>query len=160
MSARLTVPYLSLSQQTCAVCLEDFKVKDELGVLPCQHAFHRKWVQESTVGSFSALVTTLRPPARTSWKWKCSCEIRSLGDQDFTQDYWFLAAGRHCRTSCSAAPTFGHFFVLLLFRVRARACTGRREVELVLRSGLLGVLKCSMPIPRCHLQHEEHNRRS
>uniref|UniRef100_A0A8C5H553 Ring finger protein 122 n=1 Tax=Gouania willdenowi TaxID=441366 RepID=A0A8C5H553_GOUWI len=33
---------LSLHGQTCAVCLEDFKVKDELGVLPCQHAFHRK----------------------------------------------------------------------------------------------------------------------
>uniref|UniRef100_A0A8C7ZWH0 Ring finger protein 122 n=1 Tax=Oryzias sinensis TaxID=183150 RepID=A0A8C7ZWH0_9TELE len=33
---------LSFAQQTCAVCLEDFKVKDELGVLPCQHAFHRK----------------------------------------------------------------------------------------------------------------------
>ena len=31
-----------LPQQTCAVCLEDFKVKEELGVLPCQHAFHRK----------------------------------------------------------------------------------------------------------------------
>uniref|UniRef100_A0A673IB25 RING-type domain-containing protein n=1 Tax=Sinocyclocheilus rhinocerous TaxID=307959 RepID=A0A673IB25_9TELE len=31
-------------QQTCAVCLEDFKVKDELGVLPCQHAFHRRCV--------------------------------------------------------------------------------------------------------------------
>ena len=29
-------------QQTCAVCLEDFKGKDELGVLSCQHAFHRK----------------------------------------------------------------------------------------------------------------------
>ncbi|NWQ84342.1 RN122 protein, partial [Columbina picui] len=29
-------------QQTCAVCLEDFRVKEELGVLPCQHAFHRK----------------------------------------------------------------------------------------------------------------------
>uniref|UniRef100_A0A663MHB1 Ring finger protein 122 n=1 Tax=Athene cunicularia TaxID=194338 RepID=A0A663MHB1_ATHCN len=27
---------------TCAVCLEDFRVKEELGVLPCQHAFHRK----------------------------------------------------------------------------------------------------------------------
>ncbi|KAM9175066.1 RING finger protein 122 isoform 2-T2 [Mergus octosetaceus] len=27
---------------TCAVCLEDFKAKEELGVLPCQHAFHRK----------------------------------------------------------------------------------------------------------------------
>ncbi|XP_037338421.2 RING finger protein 122 isoform X2 [Pungitius pungitius] len=27
---------------TCAVCLEDFKMKDDLGVLPCQHAFHRK----------------------------------------------------------------------------------------------------------------------
>ncbi|KAL2091778.1 hypothetical protein ACEWY4_011576 [Coilia grayii] len=31
-----------LHGQTCAVCLEDFQVKDELGVLPCQHAFHRK----------------------------------------------------------------------------------------------------------------------
>ncbi|NXU42852.1 RN122 protein, partial [Drymodes brunneopygia] len=28
--------------QTCAVCLEDFRLKEELGVLPCQHAFHRK----------------------------------------------------------------------------------------------------------------------
>lgn len=37
----LTLPS-RLLQQTCAVCLEDFKVKEELGVLPCQHAFHRK----------------------------------------------------------------------------------------------------------------------
>ncbi|RMB90916.1 hypothetical protein DUI87_32514 [Hirundo rustica rustica] len=29
-------------EQTCAVCLEDFRLKEELGVLPCQHAFHRK----------------------------------------------------------------------------------------------------------------------
>lgn len=35
-------PPSHLPQQTCAVCLEDFKVKEELGVLPCQHAFHRK----------------------------------------------------------------------------------------------------------------------
>ncbi|NWW80117.1 RN122 protein, partial [Climacteris rufus] len=28
--------------QTCAVCLEDFRLKEELGVLPCQHAFHTK----------------------------------------------------------------------------------------------------------------------
>uniref|UniRef100_A0A2I3RCB3 Ring finger protein 122 n=1 Tax=Pan troglodytes TaxID=9598 RepID=A0A2I3RCB3_PANTR len=35
-------PALFSLQQTCAVCLEDFKGKDELGVLPCQHAFHRK----------------------------------------------------------------------------------------------------------------------
>ncbi|XP_053822305.1 RING finger protein 122 isoform X2 [Vidua chalybeata] len=27
---------------TCAVCLEDFRLQEELGVLPCQHAFHRK----------------------------------------------------------------------------------------------------------------------
>uniref|UniRef100_A0A3Q2YMX1 RING finger protein 122 n=1 Tax=Hippocampus comes TaxID=109280 RepID=A0A3Q2YMX1_HIPCM len=33
---------LNVHGQTCAVCLEDFKVKDELGVLPCQHAFHQK----------------------------------------------------------------------------------------------------------------------
>lgn len=35
-------PLSHLPQQTCAVCLEDFKVKEELGVLPCQHAFHRR----------------------------------------------------------------------------------------------------------------------
>lgn len=35
---------LQLYGQTCAVCLEDFRGKDELGVLPCQHAFHRKYV--------------------------------------------------------------------------------------------------------------------
>uniref|UniRef100_A0A671TA27 RING finger protein 122 n=1 Tax=Sinocyclocheilus anshuiensis TaxID=1608454 RepID=A0A671TA27_9TELE len=35
---------LNLHGQTCAVCLEDFKVKDELGMLPCQHAFHRRCV--------------------------------------------------------------------------------------------------------------------
>uniref|UniRef100_A0A4W4FK20 RING finger protein 122 n=1 Tax=Electrophorus electricus TaxID=8005 RepID=A0A4W4FK20_ELEEL len=35
---------LDLHGQTCAVCLEDFRVKDELGVLPCQHAFHRRCV--------------------------------------------------------------------------------------------------------------------
>ncbi|NXP07168.1 RN122 protein, partial [Thinocorus orbignyianus] len=33
---------LNVHGQTCAVCLEDFKAKEELGVLPCQHAFHRK----------------------------------------------------------------------------------------------------------------------
>uniref|UniRef100_A0A673KKJ1 RING-type domain-containing protein n=1 Tax=Sinocyclocheilus rhinocerous TaxID=307959 RepID=A0A673KKJ1_9TELE len=28
---------------TCAVCLEDFRTKDERGVLPCQHAFHERF---------------------------------------------------------------------------------------------------------------------
>lgn len=152
MSARLTVPCPSLSQQTCAVCLEDFKVKDELGVLPCQHAFHRKWVQESTVGSFSALVTTLRPPARASWKWKCSCEISRWsglytgllvpGCSGALQDVLFSSADIHS-LSC--------FFCSGL---------GRGQVELVLRTCLLGVLKYGKPIPRCHLQREEHDRRS
>uniref|UniRef100_A0A8C9RUB9 Ring finger protein 122 n=1 Tax=Scleropages formosus TaxID=113540 RepID=A0A8C9RUB9_SCLFO len=36
-------------RKTCAVCLEDFRLKEELGVLPCQHAFHRrclvKWLE-------------------------------------------------------------------------------------------------------------------
>lgn len=43
LSPLLSLPF-SQSQQTCAVCLEDFRVKDELGVLPCQHAFHRRQV--------------------------------------------------------------------------------------------------------------------
>uniref|UniRef100_A0A8C5FRI9 Zgc:175214 n=1 Tax=Gadus morhua TaxID=8049 RepID=A0A8C5FRI9_GADMO len=30
------------SQQTCAVCLEEFRTRDELGVCPCSHAFHKK----------------------------------------------------------------------------------------------------------------------
>ncbi|XP_054031167.1 RING finger protein 122 [Dryobates pubescens] len=33
---------LNVHGQTCAVCLEDFRLKEELGVLPCQHGFHRK----------------------------------------------------------------------------------------------------------------------
>ncbi|XP_016132691.1 RING finger protein 122-like isoform X2 [Sinocyclocheilus grahami] len=37
---------------TCAVCLEDFRTKDELGVLSCQHAFHKrclvKWLEVSS----------------------------------------------------------------------------------------------------------------
>uniref|UniRef100_A0AAY5KP23 RING-type domain-containing protein n=1 Tax=Esox lucius TaxID=8010 RepID=A0AAY5KP23_ESOLU len=28
--------------EICAVCLEEFKQKDELGICPCKHAFHRK----------------------------------------------------------------------------------------------------------------------
>ncbi|KPP61702.1 RING finger protein 122-like [Scleropages formosus] len=40
---------LDVHGQTCAVCLEDFRLKEELGVLPCQHAFHRrclvKWLE-------------------------------------------------------------------------------------------------------------------
>ncbi|KAK1800833.1 hypothetical protein P4O66_006019, partial [Electrophorus voltai] len=27
--------------QTCAVCLEDFRISEELGMLPCQHGFHK-----------------------------------------------------------------------------------------------------------------------
>uniref|UniRef100_A0A8C5CG25 Si:dkey-51a16.9 n=1 Tax=Gadus morhua TaxID=8049 RepID=A0A8C5CG25_GADMO len=30
------------SQQMCAVCLEEFRSRDELGVCPCSHAFHKK----------------------------------------------------------------------------------------------------------------------
>uniref|UniRef100_A0A4W4H2Z3 RING-type domain-containing protein n=1 Tax=Electrophorus electricus TaxID=8005 RepID=A0A4W4H2Z3_ELEEL len=28
--------------QTCAVCLEDFRISEELGMLPCQHGFHKR----------------------------------------------------------------------------------------------------------------------
>uniref|UniRef100_A0A9J8BX04 RING-type domain-containing protein n=1 Tax=Cyprinus carpio carpio TaxID=630221 RepID=A0A9J8BX04_CYPCA len=46
----LILPHVHrVSQLTCAVCLEDFRTKDELGVLPCQHAFHKrclvKWLE-------------------------------------------------------------------------------------------------------------------
>ncbi|XP_030011647.1 RING finger protein 122-like [Sphaeramia orbicularis] len=33
---------MSLLGQTCAVCLEEFRSRDELGVCPCSHAFHKK----------------------------------------------------------------------------------------------------------------------
>ncbi|XP_063819361.1 RING finger protein 122-like [Pseudophryne corroboree] len=32
----------NLVGQVCAVCLEEFKVKEELGLCPCTHAFHTK----------------------------------------------------------------------------------------------------------------------
>uniref|UniRef100_A0A4W4H061 RING-type domain-containing protein n=1 Tax=Electrophorus electricus TaxID=8005 RepID=A0A4W4H061_ELEEL len=31
-----------LLQQPCAVCLEEFRARDELGVCPCSHTFHKK----------------------------------------------------------------------------------------------------------------------
>ncbi|XP_076426790.1 RING finger protein 24 isoform X2 [Peromyscus maniculatus bairdii] len=34
--------------ELCAVCLEDFKPRDELGICPCKHAFHRKMIEAST----------------------------------------------------------------------------------------------------------------
>uniref|UniRef100_A0A671X3M4 Ring finger protein 24 n=1 Tax=Sparus aurata TaxID=8175 RepID=A0A671X3M4_SPAAU len=34
--------YKQVSTPICAVCLEEFKQKDELGICPCKHAFHRK----------------------------------------------------------------------------------------------------------------------
>uniref|UniRef100_A0A3P9NEZ4 Ring finger protein 24 n=1 Tax=Poecilia reticulata TaxID=8081 RepID=A0A3P9NEZ4_POERE len=42
------VKELNLHEQICAVCLEEFKQKDELGICPCKHAFHRcliKWLE-------------------------------------------------------------------------------------------------------------------
>ncbi|TNN65402.1 RING finger protein 122 [Liparis tanakae] len=30
------------NEQTCAVCLEEFRSRDELGVCSCSHAFHKK----------------------------------------------------------------------------------------------------------------------
>uniref|UniRef100_A0A3Q3WLF1 RING finger protein 122 n=1 Tax=Mola mola TaxID=94237 RepID=A0A3Q3WLF1_MOLML len=33
---------MSLLGQTCAVCLEEFRSRDELGVCPFSHAFHKK----------------------------------------------------------------------------------------------------------------------
>ncbi|EHB04313.1 RING finger protein 24 [Heterocephalus glaber] len=41
----LTVSHLRRHRRRarlCAVCLEDFKPRDELGICPCKHAFHRK----------------------------------------------------------------------------------------------------------------------
>ncbi|KAG2465725.1 RNF24 protein, partial [Polypterus senegalus] len=49
-SVGTTVPEtygLSPDQQICAVCLEEFKQKDELGICPCKHAFHRKFSIDS-----------------------------------------------------------------------------------------------------------------
>uniref|UniRef100_A0A674HA77 Ring finger protein 24 n=1 Tax=Taeniopygia guttata TaxID=59729 RepID=A0A674HA77_TAEGU len=36
------IPCVCHTLQICAVCLEEFKPKDELGICPCKHAFHRK----------------------------------------------------------------------------------------------------------------------
>uniref|UniRef100_A0A7N8Y031 RING finger protein 122-like n=1 Tax=Mastacembelus armatus TaxID=205130 RepID=A0A7N8Y031_9TELE len=38
----ISYPVVSPFQQTCAVCLEEFRSRDELGVCPCSHAFHKK----------------------------------------------------------------------------------------------------------------------
>ncbi|XP_062340025.1 RING finger protein 122 isoform X2 [Osmerus eperlanus] len=55
---------------TCAVCLEDFRLKDELGVLPCQHAFHRrcllKWLEVRCVCPLCNKPITGHPEQRHS----------------------------------------------------------------------------------------------
>ena len=35
----------SYSQETCSICLTDFKVKDKLLVLVCEHAFHERCIE-------------------------------------------------------------------------------------------------------------------
>ncbi|XP_046727734.1 RING finger protein 122 isoform X2 [Silurus meridionalis] len=58
---------------TCAVCLEDFRLKDELGVLPCQHAFHRRKLRsEHRAAMFlqhRGLRTLLRVPRVADWQY-------------------------------------------------------------------------------------------
>ncbi|CDQ72250.1 unnamed protein product [Oncorhynchus mykiss] len=39
---RVSTGFNGLCEVICAVCLEEFKQKDELGICPCKHAFHRK----------------------------------------------------------------------------------------------------------------------
>nr|XP_033808710.1 RING finger protein 24 isoform X2 [Geotrypetes seraphini] len=51
--------------EICAVCLEEFKPKDELGICPCKHAFHRKrygaWSEENLMPTYSELGATAYP---------------------------------------------------------------------------------------------------
>uniref|UniRef100_A0A3Q3W172 RING-type domain-containing protein n=1 Tax=Mola mola TaxID=94237 RepID=A0A3Q3W172_MOLML len=42
LSTHTLTSYILSWQQTCAVCLEEFRTRDELGVCPCSHAFHKK----------------------------------------------------------------------------------------------------------------------
>uniref|UniRef100_A0A8C5WJ51 RING-type domain-containing protein n=1 Tax=Leptobrachium leishanense TaxID=445787 RepID=A0A8C5WJ51_9ANUR len=56
------------AEHLCAVCLEDFKVKEELGLCPCNHAFHSKcltkWLEvrnSCPMCNKMISVTSLRP---------------------------------------------------------------------------------------------------
>uniref|UniRef100_A0A8C2JS80 Si:dkey-51a16.9 n=1 Tax=Cyprinus carpio TaxID=7962 RepID=A0A8C2JS80_CYPCA len=42
LTVSVFLPFFFFLQQTCAVCLEEFRSRDELGVCPCSHAFHKK----------------------------------------------------------------------------------------------------------------------
>lgn len=62
---------LSLLGQTCAVCLEEFRTRDELGVCPCSHAFHKKcllkWLEiRSVCPMCNKPITRLLPPPEAS----------------------------------------------------------------------------------------------
>ncbi|XP_053306397.1 RING finger protein 122-like [Spea bombifrons] len=59
----------NLVGQVCAVCLEEFKVNEELGLCPCNHAFHTKclmkWleVRNSCPMCNKTISVTLQRPA-------------------------------------------------------------------------------------------------
>lgn len=122
----LTLSCLSLTQQTCAVCLEDFKVKDELGVLPCQHAFHRKWVQERKGKSLSALLLS---PATVV-----------VFDLKFSDDEWMMKSvgwGSHCSVALQEFllnSAYIHSLLLLSSQAKGgavRSAAGRAGTEIM-----------------------------
>ncbi|KAG7263428.1 hypothetical protein CRUP_015528 [Coryphaenoides rupestris] len=59
------------NEQTCAVCLEEFRSRDELGVCLCSHAFHKKcllkWLEiRSVCPMCNEPIARLLPPTEAS----------------------------------------------------------------------------------------------
>uniref|UniRef100_UPI00358FE250 E3 ubiquitin-protein ligase Godzilla-like isoform X1 n=1 Tax=Myxine glutinosa TaxID=7769 RepID=UPI00358FE250 len=80
--------------ETCAVCLEDFKVKDKLGICPCRHAFHKNtWfialeeISELRLEGVSSVGCTSASPA-------LSASLRSLCLEALLPN--FLPRQSHC----------------------------------------------------------------
>ncbi|KAK0149079.1 RING finger protein 24 [Merluccius polli] len=93
--------------EICAVCLEEFKQKDELGICPCKHAFHRKclikWLEVRKVCPLcNTLVlqlaqqagTPLGPPPHNShflgWRTWCSHPPPSPRSPSMALEFAFL----------------------------------------------------------------------
>lgn len=88
-------------QLTCAVCLEDFRTKDELGVLPCQHAFHKRSFTQTPIVMIIPHLNTRTPLSFFEIFYECKC----VGFSPSVAGVWWSGWRWDARVPCVTIPS-------------------------------------------------------